>query len=266
MDINFILFRIGFLPVGVVDILDIALMAYMLYKVYFVMHRTRAIQMFIGLLIIFAVSFISQALHMQGISWIFRSLHTVWIIAFVILFQPELRRILTVMGQSRFIRYFTREQRSQVIGEIIRGTVELSRRGYGGLIVLVRDTGIKPVVETGVQIQSLVSSSLMVSIFNPRSPLHDGAIVIQNDAIEAAKCILPLSRNPSLEYKLGTRHRAAIGLSEESDALVVVVSEESGTISIAENGEMVRGLDYETLHEALATGLKFGGHRHASNS
>jgi len=266
MDINVILFHIGFLPVGLVDVLDILLVAFMLYKVYFVMHRTRAIQMFIGLVIIFIFSFITQALHMQGMSWIFRSLHTVWIIAFVILFQPELRRILTVMGQSRFIRYFTREQRSAVMSEVVRGTVELARRGYGGLIVLVRDTGVKPVVETGVPIQGLVTSSLMVSIFNPRSPLHDGAIVIQNDTMEAAKCILPLSKNPSLEYRLGTRHRAAIGMSEESDALIVVVSEESGTISIAENGEMVRGLDYETLHTALESGLKFGGIRPSSKS
>ncbi|MCK5147712.1 diadenylate cyclase CdaA [bacterium] len=266
MDLNFIIFHIGFLPVGLVDILDILLISFILYKVYFVMRRTRAIQMFIGLMIIFVISFITQALHMQGVSWIFSSLHTVWIIAFVILFQPELRRILTVMGQSRIIRYFTREQRSEVMNEVVRGTVELSRRGYGGLIVMVRDTGIKTVVETGVPIQSLVSSSLMVSIFNPRSPLHDGAIIIQNDTIGAAKCILPLSKNPGLERRLGTRHRAAIGLTEESDALVVVVSEESGAISIAENGEMVRGLDFETLQAALDSGMKFGGLRRSHNS
>ncbi len=258
MNVNFRLFQVGFLEIGIIDILDILLIAFLLYKLYFIMYKTRAIQMFIGLLIIFIFSFITQALRMQGISWIFRNLSTVWILAFVIIFQPELRRILTLMGQNRVIRFFTKDQSGAAIKEIAQSAVELSRRGYGGLIVIARDTGIKTIIETGVQIQSLVSHSLIVSILNPRSPLHDGAIIVQNDLIEAAKCILPLSKNPSLEYKLGTRHRAGIGMSEESDAMVVIVSEESGMISLAQNGEIVRGLDYETLYDVLNEGLKFG--------
>ncbi|MBN2416895.1 diadenylate cyclase CdaA [bacterium] len=256
MDLNFTLFQIGFLPVGIIDILDILLVAYILYKTYYIMFRTRAVQMFIGLLIILLVSMITHALNMRGMSWIFDSLKTVWLLAFVILFQPELRRVLSLMGQSRLIRFFTKEQRNLVVSEIVRGTVELSRRGYGGLIVLVRDIGLKSIAETGIKIQSVVSSALIVSIFNPRSPLHDGAVIIQSDIIEAAKCILPLSKNANLEYKYGTRHRAAIGMTEESDALVIVVSEESGTISLVESGEMVRGLDYDTLHDAITEGLR----------
>ncbi len=256
MDINVIIFHIGFLPVGIIDILDILLVSYVLYKTYFLMYRTRAVQMFIGLLIILLVSFITQALHMQGMSLIFRSLQTIWLLAFVILFQPELRRVLTLLGQNRFIRFFTKEQTSEVISEIVRGAVELSRRGYGGLIVLVRDTGLKTIVETGMKVQSVVTSALIVSIFNPRSPLHDGAVIIQNDVIEAAKCILPLSKNTGLEYKFGTRHRAAIGMTEESDALVIIVSEESGAISLAENGEIVRGLDFDMLKSAIQAGLR----------
>ena len=159
------------------------------------------------------------------------------------------------MGQSRIIRFFTKEQTNVVVGEIVKGTVELCRRGYGGILVLVRDTGVKMITETGVQIQSIVSASLIVSIFNPRSPLHDGAIVIQNDIIEAAKCILPLSGDPILEHRWGTRHRAAISMSQESDALVIVVSEETGTISVVENGEMTRNLDSKSLHEALTKAL-----------
>ncbi|HHS13259.1 MAG TPA: TIGR00159 family protein [bacterium] len=258
MNINIPLFRIGFLPVGIVDILDMLLVSYIIYKLYLIVHRTRAVQMFIGLIIIFIVSFLAQALQMQEMTWIFRNLHTVWMLAFVILFQPELRRVLTLMGQSRLIRYFTKEQTNAVVEEIVNGTIELSQRGYGGLIVLVRDTGIKPIIETGIRVQSMVSSSLIVSIFNPRSPLHDGAIIIQNDIIEAAKCILPLSKNPILEHRWGTRHRAAIGLSEESDALIIVVSEETSTISLVENGEMVRGIDYDdllgTINEVLRRG------------
>ncbi len=251
MSFNIKLFQIGFIPVGIIDVLDILLVSYILYKLYLIMYRTRAVQMFIGLLLIFIVSFLTQALNMQEMSWIFRNLSTVWLVAFVILFQPELRRLLTLMGQSRLIRFFTKEQISEVNEEIAQGAVELSRRGYGGLIVIARDTGLRTIVETGVKIQSLVTSTLIVSIFNPRSPLHDGAIVIQNDIIEAVKCILPLSRDPSLEYQFGTRHRAAIGISEESDALIIVVSEETGAISVVENGDVSRGLDYNTLLEAI---------------
>ena len=261
MNINFKLFQIGFLPVGIVDVLDILLVSYILYKLYYHMHRTRAVQMFFGLLLIFIVSFLAQALNMQEMTWIFRNLSTVWLVAFVILFQPELRRVLTVMGQSRLIRFLTKEQASVVAEEVVRATVELSRRGYGGLIVLVRDTGVKAIIETGVKLQAIVSSSLIVSVFNPRSPLHDGAVVIQNDIVEAARCILPLTKDPRVEEHLGTRHRAALGMSEESDALVIVVSEETGTISIAENGEMVRGLDYDTLLQVLNAALRSGARR-----
>ena len=256
MDINIPLFSIGFLEVGLIDILDIVLVAFILYNIYNIMHRTRAVQMFIGLLIIFIVSFITNALNMEGMSWIFESLKTVWLLAFVILFQPELRRVLIMMGQSRIVRFFSQEEPSAVPGEIARSAVELSRRGYGGLIVVVRDIGVKAIMETGIWIQSRVSSPLIVSIFNPRSPLHDGAIIIQDDSIEAAKCILPLSTEQSLEYKYGTRHRAAIGMSEESDALIVVVSEESGRISLVEHGKMMRGLDYETLEKMLKQGIQ----------
>jgi diadenylate cyclase len=225
------------------------------------MRRTRAVQMFIGLVLIFFISFISQAISMQGMSWIFRNLSTIWMVAFVILFQPELRRVLTLMGQSRLIRFIMKEQTSAVVEEIAKGADELSKRGYGGLIVLVRDTGLKTIIESGVKIQAILTSSLIVSIFNPRSPLHDGAIIIQNDIIEAARCILPLSRNPEMEHRWGTRHRSAIGMSEESDALVIIVSEETGTISIVENGEMIRGLNYDTLLQKLNKALRFGAKR-----
>jgi len=255
---NITLFRIGFLPIGIIDVLDIFLVTYIIYNLYLIVRRTRAVQMFIGLVLIFIVSFLAEAFHMQEMTWIFRNLRTVWLLAFVILFQPELRRILTLMGQSRIIRYFTKEQTSVVIEEIARGTVELSQRGYGGLIVIVRDTGIKAITETGIKIQSMVSASLIVSIFNPRSPLHDGAIIIQNDIIEAAKCILPLSRDPILEHRWGTRHRAAIGMTEESDALVIVVSEETGKIAIVENGEMVQDINYDRLLQILNQAIQYG--------
>ncbi|MBN1550220.1 diadenylate cyclase CdaA [bacterium] len=258
---NIQIFQIGFLRVGLIDLLDILAVTYIFYRGYLFVRRTRAVQMSIGLIIIFVVYFFAQALNMRGLSWILNKLTTIWLIAFVVLFQPELRRLLTIMGQSRIIRLFIKEQSSVVLEEIAKGCVELSHRGYGGLIVLVRDTGVKAIIEAGVQIQAVVTSSLIVSIFNPRSPLHDGAIVIQNDIIEAAKCILPLSRNPDTEQRWGTRHRAAIGMSEESDALIIVVSEEAGTISLVENGEITRGFNYSSLLHRLNAALKYGAKR-----
>lgn len=255
---NVKLFQIGFIPIGLIDILDIILVTFVLFKFYMVMRRTRAIQMFLGLLLIFLVSFIAQAFNMQELSWIFKNFSRFGAFALVILFQPELRRILTIMGQSRFIQFFTKGQTNVIIEEIVRAVLELSKRGHGGLIVLVRDTGLKAIIETGVQIQALVSHQLILSIFSPKSPLHDGAIIIRNDILEAAKCILPLNSSPQLEKRWGTRHRAALGMSEESDAVIVVVSEETGTISIAENGELKSGHDSKRLYDALYQALGYG--------
>jgi len=258
MGFDSVLLKIWFVEFRIIDIIDIALVTYFLYKLYFMMRRTRAVQMFIGLVLIIVVSFLAQATRMQEMTFIFRNLRTVWLVGFVILFQPELRRLLTHVGQSRLFRFFTKDQTTAFVEEMIKGVMELSRRGYGGLIVLVRDTGLKNITETGISLQANVHASLIVSIFNPRSPLHDGAIIIQNQLIESAKCILPLTRTPQLDQSLGTRHRAAIGISEESDALVIVVSEETGNVSVVENGEMVRGLDSDTLLQTLNSAFSYG--------
>lgn len=250
------LFRIGFLKVSLIDVLDVLAVSVIFYNLYLLMRKTRAVQMFVGLVLIFAASFLAQSLNMQELSWIFRNLSTVWLVAFIIIFQPELRRILTIMGQNRLVRMIAREQTSPVSEELAKACVELSRRGYGGLVVLGRDTGMRSIIETGVRMQALVSASLIVSIFNPRSPLHDGAVVVQNDVIEAAKCILPLSKNPRSEELWGTRHRAAMGMSEESDALVIAVSEETGSITVFENEAMEKVSDYENLMRVLTAGVR----------
>ncbi|HDQ46072.1 MAG TPA: TIGR00159 family protein [bacterium] len=258
MNPNIKIFQFGFLPVGIMDILDILLVAFVLYKLYMIMHRTRAVQMFIGIVIIFLVSFIAQALNMQETTWIFRNLRTVWLVAFVILFQPELRRLLTIMGQNRFVRLFIKEETSLVVEEIVKAAIEISKRGYGALIVIARDTGLKTIIETGMPVQAVVSSPILISLFNPRSPLHDGAVIIQNDIIEAAKCILPLNRSTPNDHKWGTRHRAALGISEESDAVVVVISEETGKISFVQNGEIIQGLEQNALLTLLKNAMQYG--------
>ncbi len=250
------LFGIGFLEISIIDILDIIIVTYIFYKLYRILHGTRGSQMIAGLVIILVVSFIVQGLNMSGMSWIIQNIQTVWVIAFVILFQPELRRLLVVVGQSRFVRMFIKVEQSPVLKSVAKAAIECSQRRYGALIILRRDTGLKSIVESGVLISALASDALLVSIFSPRSLLHDGAVVIYQDTIEAAKCLLPLSQNPHIDARLGTRHRAGIGISEESDAVVIIVSEETGTISAAENGKLYRDFDSDSLYEYLMNAFK----------
>jgi diadenylate cyclase len=245
------LFRIGFFRVTILDIIDVFLIAYILYRLYTFLRGTRAIQMAGGLVIILLMSFLVNLFNLYGMAWIFNNLKTIWLIAFVIVFQPELRRVLLYLGQMPLIRRFFRVRGPQVIDEVVKATAELSRRGFGALIVLARESGLRSIIETGQRMQAEVSTPLIISIFNPLSPLHDGAIIIQNDMIEAAKCILPLSESDKLEPWLGTRHRAALGLSEESDAIVIVVSEETRRVSVAMNGQLYRNLDDDELKEFL---------------
>ncbi len=251
MSEQFVLFQIGFIKVTLFDILDVLVVSVILYKLYYFIRGSRAAQMFVGLVLILIVSLLTRLFNMSAMTWIFDNLKTVWLIAFVIVFQPELRRMLIFVGQSRVIRYFVKVSSSKTFEEVLRAAVELSNRRHGGLIVVTRDTGIKSITETGVQIQAEVSSSLICSIFSPKSPLHDGAIVIQNDVIEAARCILPLSQTTNIDASLGTRHRAAIGLAEESDAVIVVISEETGKISIAKDGHLIQDLDKDSVQSIL---------------
>jgi diadenylate cyclase len=248
---RFVIFKIGFLPVTVMDVIDIALMSYIIYRVYNFLKGSRGAQMLVGLVILIFFSVIAPLFQMKGLTWIFSNLRTVWIIAFVILFQPELRRLLINIGQSRVVNFFVKVSGSKVVEEIVKASFDLRDRGYGALIVLARETGLKAFIESGVRIQAEVSAPLIVSIFNPRSPLHDGAIIIRNDIIESAKCILPLTDAVPSEAEYGTRHRAAIGVTEDTDAVVIVVSEETGKISIARNGNLMYNLTDDELQQIL---------------
>lgn len=166
--------------------------------------------------------------------------------------------MLIFVGQSRLIRYFVKVSSFKTFDEVTKAAHELSNRRFGGLIVVTRDMGIKSITETGIKIQAEVTAALICSIFNPKSPLHDGAIVVQNDVIEAAKCLLPLSQDPNIDPKLGTRHRAAVGLAEESDAIVIVISEETGQISVAREGRLIQDLDRDALLNLLYGAFKVG--------
>jgi diadenylate cyclase len=196
-----------------------------------------------------------QALNFSGMSWLLKNIQTVWVIAFVILFQPELRRVLIYIGQNRLFQKIIPSQVNQTVDQVVNAAIDLSKRRWGALIVMQQETGLKSIIDKGVPINADVTSSLIVSIFNPSSPMHDGAIVIHNDTIEAAKCILPLSERLEIDPNLGTRHLAALGLSEESDAMTVVVSEETGRISLAHQGILNRSLDEDMLRAKISKTL-----------
>lgn len=241
------LFKIGFLSVQWTDVLDILIVSFVFYRVYLIMRGTIAVQVFVGLIAIIAMSFISLALHLQAMSWILRTLTDIWVIAFIILFQPELRRLLVILGRNRLIARIFRYNIYDTIDEICEACEEMSEKQIGALIVLMRTTGLRMVVETGIPLQAVVSKQLLLSIFNPKSPLHDGAVIIKDRYIEAARCTLPLTQHLRLGgFIMGMRHRSAVGITEQEDVLAIAVSEETGIISLAEDGVLHRRL---TAHE-----------------
>ena len=244
-----------FLNIGVRDILDILIVAFVFYKLFMLIRETRAEQLIKGIFLLFAFTKISQWLEFHTLHWILDTTMTVGVIAILIVFQPELRRGLEYLGRSSFFsKSFAEikgESLSKVIDEIVDAVASLSRQSIGALIVLEKETGLNELVETGTKIDGTVSSDILINIFIPNTPLHDGAVIIKDDKIKAAGCFLPLTENASLSQDLGTRHRAALGVSEKSDCLAIVVSEETGSISIAENGSLARYLDVKTLKQIL---------------
>mgnify|MGYP005653530849 FL=1 len=246
------LFSLAFLSVRVYDVVDILAVSFVLYSLYKIFKGTRAAQLLSGILILILLSVIVRWAELHGMSWLLSNLSTVWVIPVVILFQPELRRILIYLGQIPVVRYLFRVKNLAMVGEISEAVVICQERKWGMLIVMEGEVGLKHIKEKSASINARVSAELLVSIFNPTSPLHDGAVIISHEVIESAKCILPLSEEPQgARMKLGTRHLAALGLSEETDAHILVVSEETGTLSHVHNGVMKRGLDEIQLRKVL---------------
>ena len=250
------LFKIGFITITFVDILDITIVAFLFYRLYLIMRGTIAAQIFVGLLLIIAFAFVAQAINLKAMGWLLRILTDIWVIAFIILFQPELRRLLVIVGRNPLISRFIHLDINESVEDIASAASQLSRKRHGALIVITRAQGIRGVVETGIAMQAQLSSALLVSIFNPKSPLHDGAVVINNRIIEAAHCTLPLSQVTKIgETVLGMRHRAGLGVTEQADVIAIIISEERGTISIAENGVLLSGLSAQELLNELKNRL-----------
>ncbi len=253
------LFKIGFLSVYWTDILDILVVTFVFYRLYIVMRGTIAIQIFFGLLVIVAGSFIAASLELKAVSWILQTLTDIWVIAFIILFQPELRRLLVILGRGRLMTNFIKKSMDETIDAIVDAGEEMASRKIGALIVVARTTGIRMIIETGISLRAEVSKQLLLSIFNPKAPLHDGAVVIKDRMVEAARCTLPLSTQLQVDgFIMGMRHRSALGISEQTDVIAIVVSEETGYISIAMDGLLTRDVTPEQLRELLLRELNPG--------
>jgi diadenylate cyclase len=231
-----------------VDVLIVALIIYMLLRL---IRGTRAVQMVLGILTVFVIYEIAVFLNLVALRTILQALFFYVPFAIIVLFAQELRRALATFGRTPFFAWFSGYQAEETISDIVLAVTSLSARRTGALIVLERREGLKNYIENGVRLDSAVSYDLLVTVFAPGTPLHDGAVILSGERVAAAACFLPLSLNEGLSKRFGTRHRAAIGITEETDALAVVVSEERGTISVARNGQMIEDLDGKGLRDLL---------------
>jgi uncharacterized protein (TIGR00159 family) len=236
-----------------IDALDILIVAFAVYQIILALRGTRAFQMLLGLALLYLASRVSLRLGLVTVNWALSNLLAVWFLCIIILFQPELRRALASVGRrGSLFRAFSRYQEAHMIDEVVRAVTSLAAKKIGAIIVVERDSRLTDSVDSGTTLDALVSRRMLESIFYPYSPLHDGAVIISRDRIVAAACFLPLSINPELPRDLGTRHRAAVGITEESDAIAIVISEETGMISLVAGGEILRNLDASTLRQRLS--------------
>lgn len=241
---------LGFLKPGILDIIDIIIVALFIYYLLRFLMGTRALHMLYALIAIFIISFFAQLINLRSVVLIVDSLKAIWVVAFFIIFQPEIRTVLARLGRYRTLGFFRLEERSYLIEELVKTSKLLSERKIGGLMVIKQEMGLKEYMETGTSLQAKVSAPLLASIFTPPSPLHDGACIIEGDEIVACSCILPVSSNPRLRF-MGMRHRAGIGVTAVSDAVAIIVSEETGKISFANRGKLLSDLTPDALRVNL---------------
>lgn len=240
--------------VGITDVLDIAIITFLVYKLLGFIRETRAEQLAKGLLLLVVATVLSKWMHLYTLHWLLSGLISAGLVAIVVIFQPELRRALEYLGRSRITNIFgevDKEEAKRIVGQFVEAVDSMSASRTGALIVIEREISLNDIVETGTVIDSQITAQMIGTIFYEGTPLHDGAVIVRGDKLYAAGCVLPLTQNKELNKELGTRHRAGIGITENSDVLVIIVSEETGIISIAQNGKLTRFLDGKTIEKKL---------------
>src|SRR5580765_2426509 len=241
-------------PVGWWDVLDILAVSILIYEALKLIRGTRAVQMAVGSMLVVGLFYLSQLAPLQTLNWMIRNMLVYVAFAAIVIFQSDIRRALAHFGQAPFFRYFNRQEAAgETIEEIVVATTMLAAQRTGAIVAIEREIGLRNYIESGIPLDAELTYDLLVTIFQPGSPLHDGAVVLQEDRVAAAACFLPLTVNPRVSRELGTRHRAAIGLTEESDAAAIVVSEETGQIALALDGTIERGLSADELRDRLRT-------------
>lgn len=245
--------------IGIFDVIDMTIVAYVFYKLYQLIKETRAEQLVKGIVILLLATKASEIMQLHVVNWILRNTMTVGMIALLIVFQPELRRVLEYLGRTKFIVKSAIDDTLNVdviVEEVVQAVTSLSRQKIGALLVFERETGINDIIQTGTMMDAKVTRQLLINIFIPNTPLHDGAVVIKGGRIMAAGCFLPLTENKFLNKELGTRHRAGLGISERSDCVSLIVSEETGNVSMAQNGKLYKELSEESIRTFLLKALR----------
>jgi diadenylate cyclase len=249
------------------DLLDIALVSVLIYELLLLIRGTRAVQMALSGGFLIGLFFVSQWLDLETVNWVIRNLAAYVVFAVIVLFQADIRRALAHFGRGQLFKYFERAASDdETLEELVVASTTLATRRIGAIIVIERQIGLRNYIEGGIPLDAMVTYDLLASIFQPGSPLHDGAVIVQGNRIAAAACFLPLSVSPRVSRELGTRHRAALGLTEENDAVAIVVSEETGTISLAISGNLERGLGAAELQLRLQSLLRVRGRSHSRRS
>jgi diadenylate cyclase len=239
-------------PVGWWDVADILAVSILIYEALKLIRGTRAVQMAVGSMLVVGLFYVSQLAPLQTLNWLIRNALVYVAFAAIVIFQSDIRRALAHLGQAPFFRYLSRQQAAdETVEEVVVAATMLAQQKVGAIVALEREIGLRNYIESGIPLDATLTYDLLLTIFRPGSPLHDGAVILQEGRVAAAACFLPLTVNPRLSRELGTRHRAAIGLTEENDAVAVVVSEETGTISIALDGQIQRGLTPDDLRTRL---------------
>ena len=241
-------------PVDWWDLVDILVVSVLIYEALKLIRGTRAVQMALGAAFFVALFYGSQWGHLETVNWLIRNFAGYVVFALIVLFQADIRRALAHMGRAPFFRYFAKEESAEEsIEELVMATSMLSGQRVGAIIAIERQIGLRNYIEGGIPLDAVMTYDLLLSIFQPASPLHDGAVIVQGDRVAAAACFLPLTVNPRLSKELGSRHRAAIGLTEENDSVAIVVSEETGIISLISDGQIERGVSADALRARLRT-------------